>query len=134
MRWPWRRKESVTLDLNTVDPPIWLTSTSGVVVTHETALKVSTVLACVRVIAEDIAKHPLNLYNKTKDGKELQTDNPLFPLLKAQPNSWQTSFEWREVMTIHAALTGNGFSLIVPDARGKIVSLRPLMPAWVTMT
>lgn len=87
---------------------------AGQVVTDKTALQVSTVLACVRVIADGCATPRLRLYRETTDGKrEHATNIPECRLLERRPNEWQTSFEWRRLMTIHAALAGTGLSVKV---------------------
>ena len=51
---------------------------SGVMVSPETALKYTTVLICVRVLAESVASLPCILYRRRADGgKERATDHPL---------------------------------------------------------
>lgn len=108
-------------------------SKSGQRVNHETAMRVATVFGCVRVLAESIAQIPLILYRVgDQDSRERAVDHPLYWLLHNQPNSWQTSFEWRELMMWHAALRGNGYSYI-NRAGGRIVELLPLDPDRVTV-
>jgi HK97 family phage portal protein len=126
--------EEKALDVSKHEPWLqWIQSMGlgGTSVTHESALKVATVLACVRVVSEDVAKYPLNVYRQVAGGKELATNQRVYTLLRSRPNSWQTSFEWRECMNLHAMLTGNGYSLITRDTRGNPQGLRPLMPGWV---
>lgn len=106
---------------------------SGVAVTPGTALQVSTVLACCRVLAEGVAQLPFKLYRERADGgKEPARDHPLYRLLHRRPNEWQTSFEWREMMMIHAILTGNAYAAIV-RVDGRIVELIPLLPGQVAV-
>src|SRR4051812_1698855 len=65
-------------------------------VTPDTALQVSTVFACVRVLAETVGSLPLNLYRRqVRGGKERADDHRLFPVLHDRPNNWQTSLDWR---------------------------------------
>jgi len=55
---------------------------SGVSVTIDSALKVSTVFACLRVLADGIAQVPLKVYREKADGtKELAKDHPAYRLL-----------------------------------------------------
>lgn len=122
------------------DPNHWLTklitsasSASGANVTADSALKVSAVYACVKVLAETIASLPLMLYKRTGDGKEPATDNPLYSLLHDAPNDLQTSFEWREGGVAHVALRGNWFNQKVESSGGKLVGLLPLNPAGMTI-
>lgn len=102
---------------------------AGVAVTDKTALQVSTVLACVRVIADDVATPELHVYRETKDGKrEKATNIPEYRLLNRRPNEWQTSFEWRRQMTIHAALTGAALSIKVRGDNRRVRELIPVQP------
>lgn len=87
---------------------------AGVSVTEKTALQVATVLACVREIANGCATPKLNVYRESANRpRELATNIPEYRLLARRPNEWQTSFEWRRMMTMHAALTGAGLSIKV---------------------
>ncbi|MFS9669720.1 phage portal protein, partial [Klebsiella pneumoniae] len=80
--------------------------------TDKTALQVSTVLACVKVLADGCATPDLHVYREKKDGTSEKALNiPEYRLLARRPNEWQTSFEWRRMMTVHAALTGAGLSI-----------------------
>src|SRR5699024_1174125 len=45
-----------------------------------------------------------------------------------RPNEWQTSFEWRRMMTLHAALTGSGLSIKVRGDNGRVRELIPVEP------
>ncbi len=104
-------------------------SVAGVTVTAQSALKVSTVLACVKVIADGCATPPLNVYRETADGtRQLASNIPEYRLLSRRPNEWQMSFEWRRLMTMHAALTGTGLSLKVRGDNRRIRELIPIMP------
>ena len=58
-----------------------MSSTAGVRVTEETALRVTAVYACVRVIAETVASMPLTLYRRLDRGKEKVTAHPLYSIL-----------------------------------------------------
>ncbi len=78
---------------------------AGFAINDKTALKVATVLACVKVIAEGCATPKLKIIRELKDGtRENATNIPEHRLLTRRPNEWQTSFEWRKMMTLHAAL------------------------------
>lgn len=105
---------------------------AGVHVNARTALEVSTVLACVKVIADGCATPKLHVYREQKDGRrERATDVPEYRLLARRPNEWQTSFEWRRQMTIHAALTGTGLSVKVRGFDGRVRELIPVQPgSW----
>jgi len=104
---------------------------SGQVVNELTAMQSSAVHASVRVISETLAGLPLILYKKTDSGKERATGNSLYRILHDQPNPWQTSFEFREMLQTHALLTGAGYAEIVRNGAGRIELLRPLHPRRV---
>jgi HK97 family phage portal protein len=102
---------------------------AGVAVTETTALQVSTVLACVKTIADGCATPNLHVYRETKDGRrEKATNIPEYRLLSSRPNEWQTSFEWRRQMTMHAALTGAALSIKVKGDNGRVRELIPVQP------
>lgn len=101
---------------------------SGAHVTPDTALQVGAVFACVRVLAEDVAKLPVILYRRTADGgKERAVEHPLHVLMHDQPNGFQTSFEFREMMQAHLALRGNAYAFVV-RVGGRPVELLPIHP------
>ena len=80
-------------------------------------------------MSESLAALPLITYRRGPDGsKSRATDHPLFGLLHDQPNSYQTSMEFREMLQAHAMLRGNGYALIVPGSRGFADQLLPIHP------
>ena len=104
-------------------------SRAGVSVNVDSALKVSTVFACLLVLADGIAQVPLKVYRERADGsKELAKDHPTYRLLSRRPNEWMTSFEFRQVMMFHAVLLGNGCAYI-GRIRGVPRELIPLVPS-----
>ena len=105
---------------------------SGARVNASTSLQVSTVLACVRVIAEGIAQVPFKLYRKDGDGRVEATNDPRFDLLHSRPSDLQTSFEFRETIALHAALTGDAFVYKVRSGE-RILELIPLDPGATTV-
>lgn len=101
-------------------------------VTNKTALQVSTVLACVKVIAEGCATPQLHVYREKEDGtRERATNIPEYRLLCRRANEWQTAFEWRRMMTLHACLSGTGLSIKVRGNNGRVRELIPVPPdSW----
>lgn len=87
---------------------------SGASVTSETALQVSVVLSCVRIIAEGVAQVPFRVMQESADARTRlpAKAHPLYDLLHRKPNRWQTSFGFRETMTMHAVLMGNAYAFI----------------------
>jgi len=103
---------------------------AGVTVSPETALECSAVLACVRVISESMAAMPLNVCRRLPGGgHELATDQHLHEVLAYQPNSWMTSFEFKELMQSWLLLWGNAYALIKGGSKGGVTELIPLHPS-----
>lgn len=109
-------------------------SKSGVFVTPEEALRCTTALACVRALSDGIAQSDWGIYKRSPDGRGLveARDHPLWRVLHRQPNSWMTSFEFREAMMVHATLTGNGIAYI-NRVRGRVTELIPFTPGQVAI-
>lgn len=102
---------------------------AGMNVNERTALQVSTVLACVKVIADGCATPKFEVFREKPDGRrERATNIPEYRLLARRPNEWQTSFEWRRQMTIHAALTGAALSIKVRGPNNRLRELIPVEP------
>ena len=107
---------------------------SGVKVTPETSLKATVVLACVRTLAESVAALKFGLFRRnSKNTKKPDLKNPIDRLISIAPNSWQTSFEWREQMMLHLGLWGNAYSLIKRGKGNVVKELIPLHPSRMTV-
>lgn len=105
---------------------------SGEHVSVHTALRVSACLACVKVIADGVATPQLLVYRETKAGRELATNIPEFRLLNRRPNDFQTSFEFRRTMTMHAALCGDAVAIKVKaPGSSRVRELIPVEPSNV---
>ena len=104
------------------------TRDGGVDASPNGAMQLTAVLACVRVLAETIAQLPLHLMATNGRMRRRVIDQPLYNVLHDQPNDWQTSFEFREMMQGHLALRGNAYAQIVPGPRGAVDQLIPLHP------
>lgn len=110
-------------------------ASGGVVrVTPDSALQITAVFACARVLAESFAILPFRLYRpKIGGGRQQVRDHWLYRLFAKAPNRWQTPHEWREMLQGHLALRGNAFCLIVEDGAGGISELLPLHPDRVKL-
>jgi len=108
---------------------LWGGSTSGKVVNEKTAMQMTAVYSCVRILSEAIAGLPLFVYKYGEDGsKEKVLEHPLWRVLHDEPNPEMTSFVFRETMMNHLLLTGNAYAQIIRNARGEVIALYPLMP------
>jgi HK97 family phage portal protein len=114
--------------------PVGLASAAGPRVGPDSAMRISAVWACVRVLSETIASLPLLVYRRRADGgRERASGHPLYDLLHSQPNRWQTAFEFFEMLTACVLLRGNAYAEIVPGPRGPVDQLIPLHPDRVTV-
>ena len=85
-------------------------TTSGKAVTERSAMQMTAVYSCVRILAEAVAGLPLHLYRYKEDGgKEKAIDHPLYLLLHDEPNPEMSSFVFRETLMTHLLLWGNAF-------------------------
>ena len=103
-------------------------TTSGKKVTADSALKFSTLFACVRNIADDISKLPLHLYKRIEGGKERITSHPIERMLNVQPNQEMSAIDFRDTLTHHLLLWGNAYAYIERLPNRTPVSLWPLRP------
>ena len=109
-------------------------TTSGKAVTERSAMQMTAVYSCVRILSEAIAGLPIHLYRSDDDGsKEKATDHPLYFILHDEPNPEMTSFVFRETLMTHLLLWGNAYAQIIRNGKGEVVALYPLMPNRMTV-
>lgn len=134
MKWPWSKQET-----RAEPDPSWAAlipsgTSAGVSVSPGNAETISTVFSCVQSIAETIGGLPLLVYRNEANGdRERAPDYPLYRVLHDAPNERQTALEFREQLTAHVLLWGNGYAEIHSDAAGNITSLQPIHPRSVTV-
>ena len=109
------------------------TSIAGKPVTERTAMQMTAVYACVRILAESIAGLPLHLYRYKGNGKEKAIDHPLYALLHDEPNPEMTSFVFREALMSHLLLWGNAYAQVIRNGKGEVTALYPLLPNRMTV-
>ena len=104
-------------------------------VTNDTALQLSAVWACTKIISETVAGMPIVFYKKNADGTRTRDDSFwLSSLLNNSPNRWQTGVDYGTTTAISEAMQGNAYSLIQRGVRGRIVGLVPLMASQMTVS
>lgn len=104
-------------------------TTSGKAVTERSAMQMTAVYSCVRILSEAVAGLPLHLYKYTDSGgKAMALDHPLYHLLHDEPNPEMSSFVFRETLMTHLLLWGNAYAQIIRNGKNEIVALYPLMP------
>lgn len=89
----------------------YFNSEAGEYVAPETAMQLSAVFSCVKILSESMACFPLEVYRRLPDGgKTAAREHSLFKMLSRKPNRMQTSFEFRKMMQAHLSLRGNAYA------------------------
>lgn len=95
-------------------------STAGKNVTERSAMQMTAVYSCVRVLSEAVAGLPLHVYKYRSDGgKEKAFTHSLYGLLHDEPNPEMTSFVFRETLMTHLLLWGNAYAQIIRNGKGE---------------
>ena len=112
------------------NPAQWLSNLfgnkgrNGQMVTLETAMTVSAMWACWRIISETIASLSLEVMRVEGDNIVPAKDHPLYYLLNKEPSPLYTSLTWRETMQLHALAHGTAYAKILRNGLGEIIELR----------
>jgi HK97 family phage portal protein len=124
MRWPWRRVQRRSLFNLALDKDLLGTPTlSGVRVNADQAQRLSTVWACVRLLADTVSTLPIDTY---RVGSREALPTP--PLLR-RPAASLYRHEWLEAAMRSLLLRGNCYGLIVDrDATEHPVQIELLNP------
>lgn len=107
-------------------------SAAGELINDVTALQITTVFSCIRVLAESVASLPVKLFTATDKGRIQELNNPLHYLLSVSPNEEMSSFTLFETLMCHLALTGNAYLQIQRASDGSALALWPLSPRLTT--
>lgn len=108
-------------------------SEAGQVVSVQSALSLTVLQNCVTLLSESVAQLPIELYERSGGNRRPAVDHPLYAVLKYQPNSWQTPFEYQEQTQLAVGLCGNSYSYIDRDSDGVVQALYPLDRETVTV-
>lgn len=101
-------------------------SETGQSVTPESAIKISAVYACVRLIAQTIAALPVGVY-RMAESREEDRRHPLSSIISLKPNPDQTATMFWEAIVSSALLVGNGWGR-KRTINGRVVRLDFLSP------
>ncbi len=122
------------------EPPEWFWKTpgvgrptaSGVSVTDQTALRVTAVLSCVKVLAESISTLPLMVFERQANGdKRSAAEHPLSDILHTLANEESTAQSVRETLCAHVLLRGNAYARVVRDGGGDVREIWPIAPGSI---
>lgn len=106
----------------------WATAT-GARVSPTSALTLSAVYACMRILADSVAMCPLVLNEEIEEGWQVQASkHPLWRVLRIRPNSWQTPFDLQRMLMLHLLMHGNAY-VFISRSGGRVLELVPLDPS-----
>lgn len=99
---------------------------AGVRVTVKTALSISMVWSCVKILSESLSGLPLKLYEDKQGRRALVAGNdPMLKLLR-KPNPFMTRLNFLKFVVVNMTLRGNAFALIERNVHGTPIGLVPL--------
>lgn len=110
--------------------PVAYAQESASTVTFESAMQLSAVWACVKLLAETVASLPITIYKTTNKGRMIDDSHPLMALFRSKPNRYQTKVEFFETVMLNLILHGNAYCYIERRG-GMIISLLPMMSSQV---
>ncbi|QDC05036.1 phage portal protein [Pseudomonas fulva] len=99
---------------------------AGVRITARTALSISMVWSCVKILSESLSGLPLKLYDDKGGGRELVSGNDRMLKLLRKPNPYMTMLNFLKFVVVNMALRGNAFALIERNGKGDVIGLVPL--------
>lgn len=94
-------------------------------VTFDSAMQLSAVWACVKLLSETVASLPLNIYRKTADGRRIDERHALSVLFAGKVNKWQNKIEFFETVMLNLMTQGNAYCVIERQG-GRISGLVPM--------
>jgi len=120
-----------SLTSNLSNPAAWFvgwagghSSDSGIAFGRDTALRYPPIWYGINKIAGHVGTMPLVLYERKGDrGRDRAVKHPAYYLAKVQPNQWMGSAVFKETITAHAILLGNGRAAIRRNRYGHPLSL-----------
>lgn len=127
------RAESVEVsNENAMRPLLGLDDAAGIVVNDSTALRVSTVYACLARLAGAVLQLPIHQYLIDDDGSRKRAPlAPLWWLLNESPHEDWTAASWKEWIMHCVALRGDQHTEILRAPGGAVRGLLPHHPDHV---
>lgn len=112
----------------------WLNKNGTQSATPDNATQVPPLFTGIKILSESVGAVPLILYKrKPNDERERATDHSLYSVLKDMANPRLTALEFKEIMTSHMILRGNGFAQIIRNYAGEVLGLYPLNPTKMSI-
>lgn len=96
-------------------------------VNQNNALTSSVVYTCIRVLAEEFAALPFNVYKRIDGGgKIVDRTHKLYKTLHISPNIYSTSYVFRELMIVQSCIFNKAVALIYRDgSRTSLINIHP---------
>lgn len=130
--------EVTELRSSLTNPEQWLSDfftggmTAGVAVNKETALTISAVYACNRILSSSIASLSLGLYRQLPNGDiEPVTDIPEYDIVCSEPNSLYNKYTFDSTTMFHEGLHGNAYTKLYFGRGGRIAKMEIMKPDCV---
>lgn len=99
---------------------------SGVTVTTKTALSISMVWSCVKILSESLSGLPLKLFEDATEGRKQVSGADRALKLLRKPNPYMTMLNFLKFVVVNMALRGNAFALIERNGKGDAIGFVPL--------
>jgi HK97 family phage portal protein len=99
-------------------------------VTYDSAMQLSAVWACVKLLSETVASLPLTFYKTSENGRKPHDTHALSILFSGKVNRYQSKVEFFETVLLNLVVNGNAYCVITRSG-DRIVSLLPIMSAQV---
>ena len=107
-----------------------LTTTAGTLITQDNSLKLGTVYACTRLIADSISTLPVDTYRRLNGQRVPVRPRPIW---LDYPESNITKTDHFQEVLVSLLIDGNAFVHIIRDESGDILGLTVLNPQHVTI-
>lgn len=106
---------------------------AGQVVNEQTAMRVSAVYSCVRLISGAVASLPLHCYERDGNGDRIRTDHATLRLLNEQPDMAWPAPAWWEFVLIQMMMRGDSFAYLRRNRAAEVIGIMPLKRSQVSV-
>ncbi|MBV4496384.1 phage portal protein [Pseudomonas sp. SWRI12] len=106
---------------------------AGVRVTTKTALSISMVWSCVKILSESLSGLPLKLYDEAGGTRTVVKSKDRELKLLRKPNPYMTLLNFLKFVVVNMALRGNAFALIERNRNGEAIGFVPLDCKTITI-
>ena len=106
-------------------------TSSGIKISADSAMRISTVYTSIKILSESVGVLPLQHFRFVGGGGKEQLQDNTSILLNTRPNSYMTGYDLKKVIILHLCLRGNAFIRIQRGNNGKPKALYPLHPDGV---